>query len=93
MLMFPDGDVWIQQTPIVENFDVEAKNLIAGHKDKSLWADRLMKLQSKGEVWWKDNMNVEHKMAYEAVKRPTRWGVDTQKKGLGTISQIHGGEL
>ena len=88
--MFPDGDVWIEQTPIAENLDVYLQNLITGHKDKSLWADRAQKLWSKGDVWWKDNLGVEHRMAFEAVKRPTKWGTNTEQKGLGTMKRLEG---
>lgn len=91
--MFPDGDIWIEQRPMVDSLDLELQNMMKEHnkKDKSEWADRARKLWTKGDVWWKDKMGVEHRMVIENTKRRKRWGSD--KKGMGSHKTIGTGEV
>lgn len=86
-LMFPDGDVWVDQKPMVESFDVECLNMIAGHHDKALWSARMRQLRLRGFVSWKDAHKVEHLVVIENTKRRKRWGTDDKKSGLGSIQQ------
>ena len=84
-LEFPDGDVWVRQKAFVHDMEWECTQLLKEHKKDSEWKDRARDLFKKGETWWKDELNVEHRIKIEEKKRPEKWGV--ARAGLGS----HGG--
>lgn len=87
VLTFPDGDVWVKQTPLAQDLEWEITRLIKekkGTHSATEWRYRAIALWKAGETWWKDNMGVEHLMMIEQKKRAEKWGVS--KEGLATFS-------
>lgn len=90
VLMFPDGEQWVKQTPMsAHDMAFELKKIMAEHKGGRTerdWKIRAEALWRAGECWWKDALNVEHLVMIEDKPRPKhqlKWGVD--QKGLGTF--------
>lgn len=85
VLTFPDGDVWVKQTEMVNDLAWNLQQLVA-EKKTSEWKTRALALYHANECWWKDALNVEHLILIEETKRPPhqlRWGVS--KEGLAEI--------
>lgn len=69
-LEFPDGEVWVDQSPFVGPLDTllpltRFKNRI----------DICNRLRAGGEAHWKDNNGVGHRLKVEEIERTTNWGV------------------
>lgn len=68
-LIFPDGDIWVDQTPFVHDLQFELKNTRFA-KDPLKARDILI----KGETSWKDHNGVGHRIVVESTERPKKWG-------------------
>lgn len=76
-LEFPDGEVWVDQTPFVHELQWELEQLInRQHKiERFEWKTRADDLARKGETRWTDQNGVKHIVLVENTKRNRRWGV------------------
>lgn len=71
-LIFPgDEDVWVDQSPFVNELQFELKNTRWRINSPDVYRDLL----HRGEATWKDHNGVTHRVVIEAVQRPRRWGV------------------
>lgn len=95
ILTFPDGDVWMKQTQMVNDLAWNLTQMCA-EKKTSEWKSRAMALFHKNECWWKDNMGVEHLILIEDKPRSRfelskyQWGVS--KDGFAKIENGLTGE-
>jgi hypothetical protein len=80
IVIFPNGQEWIKQEPLVHDLEWHLHQMAREHKDEWDWKHYLNDLFKKREASWRDRLGIRHIIKIETTKRNTVWGAKPGEK-------------